>query len=745
MNMTLYNGLSGILTHQAGIDSTSNNIANVNTTGYRANIPEFETLFNKSRGYTNPRSPVTNDFGHGVTMSSNAISTKNGSYKQTESEFDMAYSGKGWFVVGTQKNGEFDLKNPKFGQVQKNYFTRDGGFTRNAEGYLVDANGNYLYGIDLGKVSPNNVFNATQNPEADKAALAGTKLTPLKIPQDLYYQPTATTRAGVAVNLNKTSKGTGVDTVFRKTDGTFDMDAFLSQDVNALMNADQKLLEANIHKDITITRKLASGKVISDTFTYGGTGENGFKTLGELKKLIEKKTGLTLDVQRDHLGNPTGCVMDLRNTTLHDMEFSATGKLAQKLGIGGSTSDYKSGVTNPYDKNAANYPIGSYVLADNIIYRRKATVGNSDPHTDSANWERVDTSALEEYNTASVYETDSFVQSNGKVYKRIAAAGNSDPALSPADWQEIGESKKGAISTYENGKNYAINDVVNLNGTLYRRKGSEGSSNPASDPANWSKIDNGLVSTTGLYVPSYKSSVNVYSKDGTKYLLQSTYYLRDAGVNGVGERWEVRSAIYDHQGKTMVSAAPTVHEVTFNNGVATANNVNLAFDGRTINYDPIRSLNGKTSTNFTYAESSIKEGSQDGNAAGRLKGMRIDAHGRIMLSFTNGRHEVMGRVGLASFINDQGLQKVGGNLFQMTSTSYNGGQPTSPSGNPIVPWDEAGELKFGKVLHKMIETSNVDIGATLTQLIVLQRGYSFNAKAFTTGDELIKEAIGLKR
>jgi flagellar hook protein FlgE len=105
----------------------------------------------------------------------------------------------------------------------------------------------------------------------------------------------------------------------------------------------------------------------------------------------------------------------------------------------------------------------------------------------------------------------------------------------------------------------------------------------------------------------------------------------------------------------------------------------------------------------------------------------------------------MGRVGLAAFVNDQGVQKVGGNMFQMTSISVNGGQPVYSSGAPILAWDETGQLKFGKVLDSMLETSNVDIGAALTELIVLQRGYSFNAKAFTTGDELIKEAIGLKK
>ena len=68
------------------------------------------------------------------------------------------------------------------------------------------------------------------------------------------------------------------------------------------------------------------------------------------------------------------------------------------------------------------------------------------------------------------------------------------------------------------------------------------------------------------------------------------------------------------------------------------------------------------------------------------------------------------------------------------------------SGPPLLGWDEnSGGLKFGQVIDDMIEYSNVNIADALTELIVFQRGYSFNAKAFTTGDDLIKEAIALKR
>ncbi len=105
----------------------------------------------------------------------------------------------------------------------------------------------------------------------------------------------------------------------------------------------------------------------------------------------------------------------------------------------------------------------------------------------------------------------------------------------------------------------------------------------------------------------------------------------------------------------------------------------------------------------------------------------------------------MGRVGITAFVNDQGLKKVGGNLFSLDVQGF-GGQVGMLSGPPLLGWDEnSGGLKFGQVIDNMIEYSNVNIADALTELIVFQRGYSFNAKAFTTGDDLIKEAIALKR
>ena len=117
-----------------------------------------------------------------------------------------------------------------------------------------------------------------------------------------------------------------------------------------------------------------------------------------------------------------------------------------------------------------------------------------------------------------------------------------------------------------------------------------------------------------------------------------------------------------------------------------------------------------------------------------------------MVNFTNGKVEPIGRIGIAAFVNDQGLSKVGGNLFEMNAMTING-ETSVVSGPPLLAWEETGtaSLKYGQVLDHMLETSNVDTGTALTDLIVYQRGYQMSAKSITTADQLMQEAIQLKR
>lgn len=601
MNDTILNSYSGIKTHQFGLDSISNNIANVNTTGYRENIPEFKSLFSTHLDSLGSSSAVSSDRNFGSTGASNAISTKSGNYHQTDGEFDMAYQGKGWFVVGPNKNGEFTIDKDGYEQKQANYFTRDGAFSRDADGYLVNSQGYYVYGINLDKIK-NGVFVSSNDSDKDLQNLSKNTLKPLNIPQELKFQPVLTSKVDVSINLNPASNFKNAQDVFLDKNGKLLEDKFKNQDVNALATNDDKLLDTGVYNDISF-KISKNGKEEDFEFKYGegGADKNEFRTIGDLQKLIQDKTGLTLDVSRDKNGNPkTPLSLSITNNG-EDINLSIGGKIAQKIGL-----------------SAAEVPL-----------------------------------------------------------------------------------KKGASES--------------------------------SDP---------------FKVPFYSTSTEIYDEDGKKFLLKSDYVMLDFGDNKstppINQKWEVSTAVYDLKGDIMMSKKPITQTAEFNaNGDIIAKPVEVDFKDHKIQYSITGSKDYK-STNLPYQDSKLTQVSQDGKAEGSLREIRVDSNGVIYLAFSNGATEAMGRVGIAAFVNDQGLRKVGGNLLEMTSSTLNG-ENKLLSGNPLLGWNEEGSLKFGKVLYKNLETSNVDVGSALTNLILMQRGYSMNAKAFTTGDDLIKEAINLKK
>ncbi|OCR15141.1 flagellar hook-basal body complex protein [Helicobacter pullorum] len=760
---SLYSGISGIKTHQVGIDVTSNNIANINTTGFRANTPEFKSLFSTNLNYVNSNSPVANDYNYGVTLGSNAINTNDGTYVSADGDFNVAYSGKGWFVVGLNKNGEFDINNPNY-NVKQNYFTRDGSFSLDGEGYLVNSSGYYMYGINLGKIAADGTLTGTNNLQQDYANLGGSVLEPIQIPKELHYQPTLTTEVNLAVNLNRTQNAKGI-TALQDINGNFSMEKFLAQDINSLMDSSGKLLDAKNYKDITFSIE-QNGVTTNHTFTYGDTGANGFKSVGELIDLIKEQTGLDLALKLDENGNPSDCSLYLSNNSMQNMNVSISGRLAEKLGLSTNNEILDSAFTSQiktFEENAV-YQNGDYVNYQGMIFQKNGegeALGN--PIDNPESWNLVDSTKVPTYQENQEYLEGDFIVYEGRVYQRSAEeitmvedpeTGElvpQNPAEDTQAWIEVGENTKGMIAEYQAGNNYQENAMVTLNGILYQKVNGAGNTNPSEDSSGWRILMSDSLDSTQLNVPTYETNTEVYSDTGEKFILKNQYILIEQGdqtaTPPINERWEVRSAIYDSTGKTMISQNPVLSEISFNaDGSANATPFAVEFQGGSIQVNLAQSDDGKSSSNFAYTDSALKSATQDGTESGIMDDIVINEDGIILVNFTNGKVEPIGRIGIAAFVNDQGLSKVGGNLFEMNAMTING-ETSVVSGPPLLAWEETGtaSLKYGQVLDHMLETSNVDTGTALTDLIVYQRGYQMSAKSITTADQLMQEAIQLKR
>lgn len=723
MNNTILNSYSGIKTHQFGLDSVSNNIANVNTTGYRESRPEFATLFAPQK--TGSTGPTSNEVNLGVSASSNAISTKNGSYQASGGEFDLAYQGKGWFVVGENKEGEMDVKKDGFTQKQNNYFTRDGSFGKDAQGYLVNHSGYYVYGVNLGKIKEG-VF--LSSPDEDEKNLSSTKLSPLQIPQGLEFKPLETTQASLAIKLNQKDSFSNAYGSFVQQ-GQVNQEELDKTDFSVFATKGNSIdVSRNHQASITLTDQNGQSKTY--TFNYGKEGENAFKTFGELKTLIKDQTGLDLKpTLRNSDSKDPSLAFELSDSSFRPVEIKINGDFFSALGMTGSSEAFKEKITsyNPTQTYEPNELV-SYL---GITFRKIGQSGSENPITDSNGWEIVDTQKVKDYQADKTYQPGEVVKREGNLY--LFDQNN--------EFLKIGQEKSFSFPVFNPQEQYGNHTLVQYENKLYERIGGTGNSNPATDLASWKPIPLPSFSSDSLEVAHASSSLDIYNKNGQKFRLVSQYNL--INISDEQQTWEVTSYIQDIATGGKITQE-VKHSLSFDqNNQPAAEKVELDFLGQKISYD-ISGTADQKSSNEAYAPTQILEYSQNGNAMGILEATSIDQHGVIWLKFSNGKQEAMGRIGIVAFNNDQGLGKAGGNLFGLESTLI-GDEKHLRSGNPILGWNETGKLTFGQIKQGYLETSNVEVGNALTELILMQRGYSMNAKSFTTGDEMIKEAINLKK
>lgn len=145
MMRALFSGVSGLRAHQQKMDVIGNNIANVNTVGYKAGRVTFSDIFNQTlSGATAPDSITGKgginpmQVGLGVGVSSIDTITTRGSTESTGNQTDITINGNGLFIVRNGTTGTFQ-------------FTRAGNFTRDKSGNLVTSEGLNVYGwLDYG-------------------------------------------------------------------------------------------------------------------------------------------------------------------------------------------------------------------------------------------------------------------------------------------------------------------------------------------------------------------------------------------------------------------------------------------------------------------------------------------------------------------------------------------------------------------------------------------------------------------
>ena len=138
-----------------------------------------------------------------------------------------------------------------------------------------------------------------------------------------------------------------------------------------------------------------------------------------------------------------------------------------------------------------------------------------------------------------------------------------------------------------------------------------------------------------------------------------------------------------------------------------------------------------SSVNNFGTQSATLEFSQDGYPAGELLSFAFDDTGRLISTYTNGQQRAQGQIALATFVNPESLQPVGGNGFAQTDES----------GEPVI--GAPGSGARGSIRASALELANVDITSELLALIEAQRNFQSNAQSIQALNEASTSILNL--
>ncbi len=628
MMRSLWAGVTGLQAHQIAMDVEGNNIANVNTSGFKFSRANFSDLLSQSakiatapQGNRGGKNPM--QVGLGTEINSVTRMFSQGSIQTTSKNTDLAIQGNGFFVVS-----------PDAGTTYK--YTRNGDF-------VFDANGNFVN--NQGLIAQGWVRDNVTG-QIDSTAPIG----------DISIPPGLTTPARETSILN----------------------------IKANLNTGNSIEKKSVIRALDTTAGLAGGKDPEKVDDFGVL----FTADGEsfnLKPATLTKTGTTVN--------------------------TATGGQGIEVSFNGGSTKRQFRYTD--DSDAVNMaPAPTYTWVDNAgvtqtgeMHYFRTTEDLRDKMQDFL--QLTSSTATLTVNAEGKYE----IQNNS------TAVGSGDLSI-----------QSGSIID-------ANTDENTLFGTTIR-----------SIAGNLTAGSTGIKITQEINAATHASSIDVFDSLGTKHTIRTEFrksgFVYDNTGTKVGSSWdmkiivpepgdigglsrenEVEGQIIFNSDGSLASYTPTSITYTANNGSSPNQTIQLNF-GSANGFDGVTSFDKKSDTSGI---------SQDGYTGGDLDGIRIDESGTLIGSFTNGRSFGLAQMSMAKFTNNLGLESDGGNTFVQSANS----------GEPVIGSAASGGRGF--IQSSALEMSNVDLSRSLTQLIVVQRGFQANSKTITTSDQMLNTLLQLKQ
>ncbi|EJI2054025.1 flagellar hook protein FlgE [Campylobacter coli] len=514
------------------------------------------------------------------------------------------------------------------------------------------------------------------------------------------------TRDGTGVKAVKKADGSGIEFVNDNADGTTDNMKNIDLTVNSGNSAGERS---------TINYDAATG---------------AFSPQGNLTTAQNDTSWIT--------GNGGGQPQNIKIITAHKYIYSSNPvTLPPMYNPDGGPNFVANGVNRPTDPASANYwdaIRGSLKNTDARVFRttedlrellqRDARYGVDYDGDGSSGF---DTDDINQSVKVVVTENGNFAISNANETSTI-------PANAGA----------GAATATTNPKNMSFNI------TAYSNKQGTVSTNDAFTKIF--KAFDGVLTVGGqikeseqLKLSAFSAGLEIYDSLGSKHTLEVQFVKQSTTQDG-GNEWQMIIRVPEPAEINTTGEGPTniiVGTARFNNDGSLAN-----YTPKTINFSPNNGAAPNQQIKLSFGTSGSNDGLVSSNSASTLTGqatdgytsgnlkpdaIRVDDKGNILGEFTNGKTFAVAKIAMASVANNSGLEEIGGNLFKVTANS----------GAIVV--GEAGTGGRGEMKTSALEMSNVDLSRSLTELIIIQRGYQANSKTISTSDQMLQTLIQLKQ
>ncbi len=737
MMRALYSSVSGLRTHQTKMDVIGNNIANVNTVGFKSSRTTFSTMMYQTTSYASGANAATGkggvnakQIGLGTSFASTAIDIDTGGASEsTGKAFDLKLSdtnSTSFYIVNNGTENVFTRAGAFYVDGAGNLCMESTGYT--VMGWQVDANGN----IRKDTVSPLKIMDAgnqTSQPEYTTKARCtgilddnnsnvnsneGYRLN-LNFFDNLGYSYTALFAAQLTgeeegghnvytVNLTDIQDANGKSILTADGKGLGDLFGG-GQGSNVYITDNYKVANGmgNALTKLANTDTIETGENGDRTRTFHFTSDQVNQWFAPNGKTDRLPSGLRVDlkVPVDEQGN-NAIPDDLSGLDLE--VYDSNGTKVDISSLNWINAGEADGDTKPVAENAFKTTTVKGKLKEMIDngVLKATTIGEG---ADAETVYKLETTTIKELydefqpKAPSGDGADPVPERvNGDMYVRVDE--NGEITL---DW--VTENAEGdAFKTWLTDAGYTdyLSDHL-----------EDGYVILPTDQVN----DLGIFTTD---IPKDAEVRYTYGKNGAW-----SYEIVTPGADGYKLYFNTADGSLDYIGSTgKMTQTLRLSEI------ATEGN---PFSDIEIDFSTIKNL-GNGATNTAAMSNGDGKGDGKGKKVGTLIGLSVDQSGKIYGSYSNGNTTLLGQIAVARFANASGLESIGSNCYRTTMNSgeFDGiGVEMDSDGSSI----DSGTL----------EMSNVDLATEFTTMITTQRGYQANSRVISTSDSILEELVNLKR